>query len=109
MNFIKTCKKEDLIPTVVKELAIKSSNNTVKQKIATFIMNIELQQENVKNHEKRKLKCEMIKLSTRLKSYASTLLFDAVIYSLDKSIKQKAETINKRHHKKLEEIDQTKI
>ena len=57
-------------------------------------MKAELQQ---KYYEKQKLKREMIKLSTQLKSYVSTIIFNA----LNKSIKQKAEIINKCHHKKI--------
>ena len=70
INFIKICKKEDLIPTFAKEkLAIKSGNNRVKQKIAIVIMNAELQQ---KHYEKCQLKREMIILSAQLKSYVRT-------------------------------------
>ena len=58
INFIKTCKKEDLLPTFAKvKLAIKSGNKKIQQKIAKIIMNTELQQ----NYpEKRKFKCEII-------------------------------------------------
>lgn len=63
---------------------MKSGNNKAKQTIAAVIMKADLQQ---KYREKRKLKREMIKLSTQLKSYFSNILFNAVIYSLNKSIK----------------------
>lgn len=85
---------------------MKSGNNKAKQTITAVIMKADLQQ---KHHQKRKLKCEMIKLSTQLKSYFSNILLNAVIYSLDKSIKQKAETIDRRHHKKFIKLRRTKV
>ena len=63
---------------------MKSGNNKAKRTIAAVIMKADLQQ---KYHEKSKLKREMIKLLTQLKSYFSNILFNAVIYSLNKSIK----------------------
>ena len=63
---------------------MKSGNNKAKRTIAAVIMKADLQQ---KYHEKRKLKREIIKLSIQLKSYFSNILFNAVIYSLNKSIK----------------------
>ena len=51
INFIKTYKKEDLLPTFAKvKLTIKSGNKKIQQqKMARIIMNTELQQ---KHHEK---------------------------------------------------------
>ena len=62
-------------------------------------MNTELQQ---KYHEKRKLKREIIQLSIKLKVQVGLVLFNGVVYSLDKSIKQKSITVTKRHEKKSE-------
>ena len=61
-------------------------------------MNMELQQ---KYHEKHKLKREIIQLSMKLKAQVGPVLFNGVIYSLDKSIKQKSITVTKCHEKKL--------
>ena len=61
-------------------------------------MNMELQQ---KYHEKHKLKREIIQLSMKLKAQVGLVLFNGVIYSLDKSIEQKSITVTKRHEKKL--------
>ena len=61
-------------------------------------MNAELQQ---KHREKRKLKREIIQLSLKLKAQIGLVLFNGVICSLEKSIKQKSLTVTKRHEKKL--------
>ena len=99
INFIKTCKKEDLLPTFAKvKLAIKSGNKKIQQKIATITLNTELQQ---KHHEKGKLKREIRQLSMKLKAQIGLVVFNWVIYSLDKSIKQKSITVTKCHKKKL--------
>ena len=56
-------------------------------------MNTELQQ---KHCEKRKLKREIFKLSMKLKAQIGLVLFNGVIYSLEKSL-----LVTKHHEKKL--------
>ena len=68
-------------------------------------MNTELQE---KYHEKRKLKCQIIQLSMKLKAQVELVLFNGVIYSLDKSIKQKSITVTKGHKKKLAKLQKDK-
>ena len=68
-------------------------------------MNTELQQ---KYHKKCNLKREVIQLSMKLKSQVGLVLFNGVIYSLDKSIKQKSITVTKRHEKKLVKLRKDK-
>ena len=102
INFIKTCKKEDHLPTLAKvKLALKSGNKKIQQKTARINMNTELQQ---KYHEKRKLKRKIIQLSIELKAQ----VFNGVIYSPDKSLKQKSITVTKRHQKKLVKLRKDK-
>ena len=79
-------------------LAIKSSNKKIQQKIARIIMNTELKQT---YHEKTKLKREITQLWMKLKAQVELVLFSEVVYSLDKSIKQKFKTVTKRHEEKL--------
>ena len=55
---------------------------------------MELQQ---KHCEKRNLKDKVIQLSKKLKAQVGPVLFNGIIYSLDKSIKQKSITVIKRH------------
>ena len=68
-------------------------------------MNTELQQ---KHREKPKLKREVIPLSIKLKTQIGFVLFDRVIYTLDKSIKQKSVTVPKPHEKKLVKLRKEK-
>ena len=68
-------------------------------------MNMELQQ---RHREKRKLKREIIQLPIKLKSQIGLILFKGVIYSLEKSIKQKSLTVTKRHKKKLVKLPKDK-
>ena len=65
INFIKTFKKEDLLPTFAKvKLAIKSDNKKIQQEIARIIMNTEFR---LKCHKKRKRKCEILQLPIKLR------------------------------------------
>ena len=106
INFIKTCKIENLLPTFAKvKLAIKSGNKKIQRKTARIIMNMELQQ---KYHEKHKLKREIIQLSMKLKAQVGLVLFNGVIYSFDKSIKQKSIAVPKHHEKKLVKLQKDK-
>ena len=60
IKFIKTCKKEDLLPKFAKiRLSIRSGSMKLKRKIARLIMEAELQS---KHLGRRKLKREMIKI-----------------------------------------------
>ena len=57
---------------------------------------------------KRKLRCEIIQLSMKLKAQVKLVLFNGVIYSLDKYMKHKFITVTKRHAKKLAELQKDK-
>ena len=106
VKFIKTCKIEDLQPKFAKvKSAIKSGNKKIQQKIARIIMNTESRQ---KYHEKLKFKREIIQLSMKLKAQAGLVLFNGIIYSLDKSIKQKSIAVTQRHEKKLVKLRKDK-
>ena len=80
------------------KLGIKAGKDKIQQKIARIIMNTELQQI---YHEKRKFRREIIQLSMKLKAQVGLVLFNEVMYSLDKFIKQKSIIVTKRHEKKL--------
>ena len=97
ISFIKTCKKRRSSTNICK--------SKISNKIARIIMNTELQQ---KYHKKRKLKLEIIQLSMKLKAQVGLVLFNGVIYSLDKSIKQKSITVTKRHEKNLVKLQKDK-
>ena len=65
INFIKTCRRENLIPTFAKvKIAIKINNDKLKQKLARVILDTELQQ---KHNQRRKVKREIIRLCNNIK------------------------------------------
>ena len=65
INFIKTCRRENLIPTFAKvKIAIKINNDKLKQKLARVILDTELQQ---KHNERRIVKREGIRLCNNIK------------------------------------------
>ena len=65
INFIKTCRRENLIPTFAKvKIAIKINNDKLKQKLARVILDTELQQ---KRNQRRKVKREGIRLCNNIK------------------------------------------
>ena len=99
IRFIKTCRRENLIPTFAKvKIAFKINNSKLKQKLARIKLDTKLQQ---KHKQRRKLKREVIKLCNDKKQSISSVLFNAIIYYLDKSIKLKASFIKEQHNKKL--------
>ena len=80
INFIKICKKDDLLPKFAKiRLAIRSGSMKLKRKIARFIMEAELQS---KHLERWKLKREMIKICHQMKEDVGLILFNTVNYYL---------------------------
>ena len=65
INFIKTCRRENLIPTFAKvKIAIKINNDKLKKKLARVILDTELQQ---KHNQRRKVKREGIRLCNNIK------------------------------------------
>ena len=97
INLIKTYQKEDRKPTFAKvKLAIKSGNKKIQQKITRIIIT-------QKHREKCKLKREIIQLAI-----IGLVLFNGVIYSHDKSIKQKSVKVTKRHEKNLVKLRKDK-
>ena len=69
IQFIKSCKKENLIPIFAKvNLAIKSDSRKLKLSLARLM---ESEIEN-KHHEKKKLKKEIVAISNQLKELDRT-------------------------------------
>ena len=66
IHFIKTCKRENIIPTCAKvKLSIKHGNKKLHSKIARLVMETELQ---AKHHTKKKIKTEIKRLAFELKN-----------------------------------------
>ena len=78
IKFIKTCKRENLIPTLANvKLAIKTGNAKLKKNIAHLILEMEVQNKHV---EKQKLKKTFTEININLKSSLNVFLYDAVIH-----------------------------
>ena len=70
--YIKSCKKEELIPTFAKiNLAIKSGSFKIKKKIAKLVMKTETQN---KQHHLRKIRKDIRSLMISLKSTLGVIL-----------------------------------
>ena len=102
IKFIQLCKTEHLISTFAKvKLAIKSRNAKLQQKLARIIMETEMQQ---KHLEKRKIRREIVKLSLVFKDSLGLILFNVIMYRLDRSLKLKSNVVSERHIKKLSKL-----
>ena len=85
MKFIKSCKKESLIPTFAKvNLSIKNVYRKLKLRTARIVM--ESEKEN-KHHEKKKSKKDIVLISNQLKIGLGVFLYNALLHhSLKKQI-----------------------
>ena len=99
ISFIKQCKKENIIPTFAKvNIAIRHGTYKLKKKIAHTVMVTELQN---KHHERRKLKKDIIKTTSKLKSSLSFIMYSTLLHQMNIAVKGKSRAITFRHKKKL--------
>ena len=68
---------------------------------ARIIMETEMQQ---KHREKRKITREIVKLSMNLKDSLGHILFNVIMYRLDRSLKLKSNVVSQRHIKNLSKL-----
>ena len=102
IRFIKSCKKDSLIPTFAKvKLAIKSGNWKLHLRIARIIMETEIQN---KHQEKKNLKKEIASICIQLKSILGLFLCSALIREINHVIKSRYKAIKSRHEKKLQKF-----
>ena len=80
------------------KLAIKSGNIKLQQKLARIIMKTEMQ---LHHREKRKIRREIVKLSMDRKDSLGLILFNVIMYRLDRFLKLKSNVVSQRHIKKL--------
>ena len=99
LKFIKTCKKEELIPTFANiRLSVRHGSAKLKKPISRIIVESEMQ---VKHQEKKKLKQEIKALSTQLKIALSMLVYTTLLHRINIAVKSRIKSIAKRHEKKL--------
>ena len=101
IKYIKTRKEEQLTSTFAKvNISLKNANFKLKQKIATLIMNTEMQN---KHSRKRKLKKELKQMHNILKRSLNLfkVILNAVFHQLNIALKSKFKVIANSHKKKL--------
>ena len=78
ISFIKQCKKENITPTFAKvNVAIRHGTYKLKKKVVHTVMVTELQN---KHHERRKLKKDIIKTTSKLKSSISFIMYSMLLH-----------------------------
>lgn len=99
IDFIKSCKKENLIPNFSEvKIAIKSANNKLQLRIARMILETELQN---KHYERKKLKTKIRDLNRNLRTVLGDIWFVAILHKLRVVTKSCHRAVKTRHGKKL--------
>ena len=93
INYIKTCKKERLIPTLAKvNISIKNATHKLRRKISSLFMNTELEN---KHSENRKLKKEIKKICIELKRNSNLIILNTVLHQIRVDVKSRLKNIVK--------------
>ena len=95
------CKKEQLIPFARVNVSLKDVNFKFRKKIATLIMEVEIQN---KHLEKRKQRKEIRKIRTTLKRGLNLIILNTVFHQLNVALKSKFKVVTSRHQKKLSNL-----
>ena len=94
---IKSCKKEDLIPTFAKvNLANKIAGYKLKKKVVKPVMVTELQD---KHYQILKIRKELRSIAISLKSLLGLILLNAVIHQVEVLILSRLTAIKKRYER----------
>ena len=102
IRYIKRCKKEQLIPTFARgSVSLKYVSFKLRKKIATLIMEAEIQN---KDSEKRKLRKEIRKIRTTLKTGLDLIVLNTVFHQLNVALKTKFKVVTSRHQSKLSNL-----
>ena len=101
IRFIKSSKKDNLIPIFAKvKLAIKSGNWKLLLRIARIIMEMQMQNK----HWEKKLKTEIACISIQLKSKLCLFLYSALIHDIHHIIKSRYKAIKSPIEKKFQKF-----
>ena len=82
-------------------ISLKNASFKLKWKVATLIMETEMQKKKKKHSEKRKLKKELKQICNILKRSLNLVVLNAVFHQLNIALKSKFKMIANRHQKKL--------
>ena len=101
-KFVKTRKKERLIPTFANvKLAIKNGKHKPKSKLARLVMEMALQS---KHNQTKKIKKELRGVNIMLKSWLSVIFYNCLIHQINIASKSKLKAITKRYLRKLDKF-----
>ena len=101
-KFVKTRKKERLIPTFANvKLAIKNGKHKPKSKLARLVMEMALQS---KHNQTKKIKKELRGVNIMLKSSLSVIFYNCLIHQINIASKSKLKAITKRYPRKLDKF-----
>ena len=99
IKFIKPCITKHIIPTFAKvRLSLKHNNYKLKLHTARLIIETEMQN---KHFEKKKLKKDMKRIGIQLKDSLGLILYNALIYHINKAVNSRLKVISLRHNNKL--------
>ena len=99
IKFMKTCKRDELIPTFAKvNVAIKHGTQKLKIKLARVVMETEIQN---KHDQKRKIKKQIRDIKINLKSSLALIFYHTLLHQINIAVKSKVKAITTRHTKKL--------
>ena len=97
--YIKSCKKEELLPIFAKVyLAITSGGFKIKKDSAQLVMEIKILD---KQYHLRKIQKYVRSLVISLKSTLGVILFNTVTHRIEVTIQSHLLSIKKRHHEKI--------
>lgn len=98
IKFIKSWKKENLIPTFAKvNLCITNVNRKLKLRRARIVMKSEAEN---KHQEKKRLKKDILLISNQHKAGLGVLLYNALLHQVNIAVRCHYKVISIRHRKK---------
>ena len=105
--YIKSCKKEESIPTFAKvNLSIKSGGYKLKKKVAKPVMETELQD---KHYQLRQIGKQIRSIVISLKSSLGLILCNEIIHQKEIATRGRLTSMKERHEKHLFLLQQQKV
>ena len=102
IEFIKHCKSENIIPTLVEvNLSLKHNNHKLKSCITKIVMETEL---NNKNCQKKQFKKDIKPVGAELKSVIAVILYTSLVCQINIPVSSRRVAIAVRHKKKIEKF-----
>ena len=109
INFIKSCKREDLVPTFAKvNVAIKHGTQKLKMKIARAVIAViaraVIETEMQNKHQERKIKKRIRDIKFQLKSSLTFIVYNTLLHRINVAVKSRVKVITTRRLNKLSNL-----